>query len=201
MYILIDGMPGTGKTSICKQLAKKTEGVYMKSVISDTKFGNQVKQLRSDGLFYELDLLLLTDLTMDELRVGRFIEKGNLIRDKSFCASLGHHIAQGYASDNPNIEFTLKEGYCYLSELIYQPDIAVHLKIDELQIRNHFKNKTDISEIDKLLLENTDLYQKQDQAISQTMQEIFKERYFDLTCFCGTVDEMADMILEQVNRL
>ena len=56
MYILLEGMPGTGKTTIAKGLAEITGAEYVKSVISDSRFGNSIKKVRSKNINTSLEL-------------------------------------------------------------------------------------------------------------------------------------------------
>ena len=82
MYILLEGMPGTGKTTIAKGLAEITGAEYVKSVISDSRFGNSIKKVRSKNINTSLELFFLSDLLFDELRVRDLLKN---IDDIAFC--------------------------------------------------------------------------------------------------------------------
>ena len=200
MYILLEGMPGTGKTAIAKQLMQMTGASYMKSVISDTKFGNQLRQLRTSGLEKELELLILSDLAMDELRVQRILQNGSLIRDKAFCATLGHLSVHGFVNYTKGLPEILQQGYQQLRNFSCMPDIAVHLSLNEDKIRQHFTDKKDISEIDKFLMEHIDLYRRQDEAVAEAMHTVYGNRFREIECFQGTVAWMAQAILDMIQE-
>lgn len=199
MYIILEGMPGTGKTTLAKVLQKKLNAQYIKSVISDTILGDSLKKIRSLEKD-KFELLLLADLTLDELRVKRKLELGNVVRDKTLAATLGHLKVHGYENQNKEIVESLINGYQQLKELIIQPDIAIYLEIDKEKIFKYIKNKSDITDADKYLLNNFELYQKQGNAVKEYMNEIYKENFITLNCFSGTVNEMVDSILKMVNN-
>lgn len=200
MYIILEGMPGTGKTTLAKALQKKLNAQYIKSVISDTILGDSLKKVRSLNEKDKFELLLLADLTLDELRVKRKLELGNVVRDKALAATLGHLKVHGYENQNKEIVESLINGYQQLKELIIQPDIAIYLEIDKEKIFKNIKNKSDITDADKELLNNFELYQKQGNAIKEYMNEIYKENFITLNCFSGTVNEMVNSILKMVNN-
>lgn len=39
MYLIIEGMPSSGKTSLAKTLANRCQGIYFKSLLPDDGFG------------------------------------------------------------------------------------------------------------------------------------------------------------------
>ncbi|MCC8174637.1 MAG: AAA family ATPase, partial [Odoribacter sp.] len=87
MYIIIEGMPGTGKTTIARGLSNRLNANYMKSVLSDTKFGNALKIVRNKDKSTDLELMILSDLALDELRVTNYLKYGDLVRDKAITAT------------------------------------------------------------------------------------------------------------------
>jgi len=198
MYILLDGMPGTGKTAVAEQLVRMTGASYMKSVLSDTKFGNQLRQLRTSGLEKELELLILSDLAMDELRAQHILQNGSLIRDKAFCATLGHLSVHGFVNYTQGLPEILRQGYQQLQNFSCMPDVAVHLSLNEDKIRQHFEDKKDISEIDAFLLEHMELYRRQDEAVAKAMRATYGNRFQEIECFQGTIAWMAQAILDMI---
>lgn len=200
MYILLEGMPATGKTTIAKELQRKLKAKYIKSVLSDTLFGNSLKNIRDLGEKDKLELLILSDLALDELRVRKALDIGNVVRDKAIAATLGHLKVHNYENKNKKVIESLLIGYHQLKELIVQPNISVYLKPNKKKIFEHLINKKDISNTDKYLLDNFELYERQSAAIEQYMYEIYKENVLSLECFSGTIEEMADQILKKVNE-
>lgn len=200
MYILLEGMPATGKTTIAKELQRRLKAKYIKSVLSDTLFGNSLKNIRILEEKDKLELLILADLALDELRVKKALEIGNVVRDKAITATLGHLKVHNYENRNKKVVESLLIGYQQLRELIVQPNIAVYLKPNKKKIFEHLINKKDISNTDKYLLDNFELYERQSAAIEKYMYEIYKESFLTLECFSGTIEEMADQILKKVNE-
>ena len=200
MYILLEGMPVTGKTTIAKELQKRLQAKYIKSVLSNTLFGNSLRTIRNTEEKDKLELLILSDLALDELRVKKALDIGNVVRDKAITATLGHLKVHNYANKNKEIIESLLIGYQQLKELIVQPNIAVYLKPNKKKIFEHLSDKKDLSNADKYLLDNFELYEKQSAAIEKYMHEIYKENLLVIECFSGTIKEMVDYILEKVRE-
>ena len=200
MYILLEGMPVTGKTTIAKELQKSLQAKYIKSVLSDTLFGNSLKKIRNTKEKDKLELLILSDLALDELRVKKALDIGSVVRDKALTATLGHLKVHNYENRNKKVIESLLIGYQQLKELIVQPNIAVYLKPNKKKIFEHLADKKDISNADKYLLDNFELYEKQSVAIEKYMREIYKENLLVIECFSGTIKEMTDYILKKVRE-
>lgn len=200
MYIVIEGMPGTGKTTIAKELALKLNADYMKSVISDTMFGDTVKLIRKENKKSQLEFLFLSDLALDELRAIKMASSGNVVRDKSLAATLGHIEAHGYENSDEIIQKCLEEGYKLIMKYSQVPDIAVLISADKKRVLSHFKDKEDVSDIDCFLLENYDLYLKQEESIRKQMLKIYNEKFYEIVSFSGSVDEMVEDIIKKVKK-
>ncbi len=200
MYIILEGMPGTGKTTLAQMLTKKLEAKYLKSVISDTVFGNCIKKIRDDKKVIQLENFLLSDLAIDELRVNYWIKKGNVIRDKALTATLGHLSVHGYENKDIDIQNCLDKGYKQIIQYSIIPDIAVLISANKDKVTKHFSQKGDISDIDSYLVKHYDIYLKQEDAIRNYMRKIYQDRFFEIESFSGSVDEMIDMILKKVKQ-
>lgn len=200
MYIILEGMPGTGKTTIANALRERLHAVYMKSVISDTAFGDNMKRIRSENQLRQLELLFLSDLAIDELRVISLLKNGNVVRDKSLAAAIGHLSAHGFENTETVIQKSLMLGYQQIMEYAVEPDLAVHIKADMKKIYEHLPDKDDISDIDIMLLRNLELYKKQESEIEYCMRELYQEKFFSIDSFSGSVGEMRDVILKKAEQ-
>lgn len=198
MYILLEGMPGTGKTTIAKRLSKLTGCKYIKSVISQTDFGNEIRKIRSEKMDKELELLFMADLFLDELKINKLLRKESIVRDKSFNASIGHLQTHGFANKNQNVINAIKSGYEQLKYYATMPELVVHLKYNEIKIRQNLGGKNDLSEIDLELLNDFDIYEKQDEEILKSLYSLYgRKKVMIIECFSGSVDEICQKILKE----
>ena len=200
MYILLEGMPGTGKTTFAKGLAEITGAEYVKSVISDSRFGNSIKKVRSKNINTSLELFFLSDLLFDELRVRDLLKNNNIIRDKSFIGTVAHLNTHGFVNTNKETIDSLKIGYDELKKSSIIPDLVVYLTINENRIKENFYKKKDISEIDKFLLENISLYKKQDDEIKKQLYYEYGNKVIEIECFSEVVNTICENILNEYNR-
>ena len=200
MYILLEGMPGTGKTTIAKCLANITGAKYIKSVISDSRFGNSIKKVRSKNIDMSLELFFLSDLLFDELRVRDLLKNNNIIRDKSFIGTVAHLNTHGFVNKNKETIDSLKIGYDELKKFSIVPDLIVYLTINENKIKENLSKKNDISEIDKLLLENMSLYKKQDYEIKKQLYYQYGDKVIEIECFSETVNTICKNILNEYGK-
>ena len=67
MYILVEGMPGTGKTTIAKRLADMLNAKYVKSIFSNTTYGDSLRVILNTGKTKEIEYLYLVDLLLDPI--------------------------------------------------------------------------------------------------------------------------------------
>ena len=99
MYIIVEGMPGTGKTTITKRLAEKLDAVYVKSIFSNTIYGDSLRCILNSGKTKEVEYLYLVDLLLDELRINKILSSNSVVRDKTYTSSIAHLRAHGYVNE------------------------------------------------------------------------------------------------------
>ena len=99
MYILVEGMPGTGKTTIAKRLAEMLNAEYVKSIFSNTTYGDSLRVILNTGKTKEVEYLYLVDLLLDELRINKVLKETSVVRDKTYTSSIAHLRAHGYVNE------------------------------------------------------------------------------------------------------
>ena len=73
MYLLFEGMPCTGKTTISKRIGQMIGAQYMKSVVSDSIIGEYLKLLRQQDQ-KTLEYFHIVDSLIDELKVRTILD-------------------------------------------------------------------------------------------------------------------------------
>lgn len=125
MYIIVEGMPGTGKTTITKKLAEKLEAVYVKSIFSNTSYGDSLRNILNSGKTVEVEYLYLVDLLLDELRIRKLLSENNVVRDKTYTSSIAHLRAHGYVNEQRDVASAIDTGYAKLAEDSIEPDYEI----------------------------------------------------------------------------
>ncbi len=198
MYIVIEGMPGTGKTTLAKALAKKTNAMYMKSIFSNTDTGSRIRAILNSGLSKEVEPFYIIDLLLDELRLKRNLEYGNVVRDKVYASSLAHLRAHGFINTEECVSSALYNSYLELKALSVEPDRIIYLRPVMEKVREHFYQKGDLSAIDLELIEAQSKYQRQQFELEKELSERFGNKMLNIDSFSGTVDEMVDSIIKDL---
>ena len=191
-------MPGTGKTTLTRVLAEQLSATYIKSLVSNTNYGLSLKKLRSGEYHQELELLYVSDLLLDELRVTEALKHGSVVRDKCYASSLAHLRAHGFDNGTPLVQQTVLEAYKQLAQMALVPDVAVFLVANLNQARKHLYNKNDISAWDKTLTGDETKYRMQAEALEAEFCCRYKNQLVRLDCFSATPNVMCRQILEQV---
>lgn len=193
MYIIFEGMPVTGKTTTAKMLAEKLNAKYLKSVVSNTAYGDLLQNIRERediaDLFYQSDLL------MDELRVLFYLRSGNVVRDKTWVSTLAHLKTHDIKIKDESMIKLLKQGYQQLKKFCAQPDLLVYLLPDYKKINSICKSKKDFSAIDNYLTSNMDIYKRQEIALRENILENFSN-VLQIQSFISDEKEMCDVIIK-----
>ena len=165
-YYIVEGMPGCGKSTIAQELKKELNGVYCKSIVSDSNFGKLLKSMREDTetelteFFYSIDLLL------DELKIQHLISVGKtVIRDKSIISSIAHQAAQGCLIKDPKMKLFWDAMREEMMSNYSFPDAIIVLNFPLEMIIKRFSDKKDYSRWDQRLVENPQLYRQQGNAL------------------------------------
>ncbi len=200
MYIVFEGMPCTGKTTLAKQLAECLNAHYMKSVLSDTLFGNNIKRFRQSSPI-EMDYFYLIDGVIDELRLRDLLKTKSVIRDKCHIASVAHLKVQGYASQAYDVKSSIEMAYEQLSFFSTKPDLIVFFEPNLEQTRKHILDKDDRSQIDIDIIADTSTYIKQSDTIKSILKRTYDSRFLEIQSFSMTVTQLCDVIKTQMQEL
>lgn len=197
MYILLEGMPCTGKTTISKMLSQITKSIYLKSVVSSTKVGECLKELRKSNE-KTLEFFYIIDGMLDELRVKDFLNQGRgIIRDKCFISSIAHILTHGIVNEDQLCKKSIWTAYQYLMLYSSMPDLVVLFEPDIEKIICNLPSKNDLSEIDKLLLSNGQLYMQQHDILHELLNKHFGGKLITIKSFNLSIEETCEYILNE----
>ncbi len=199
MYVIVEGMPGTGKTTISKLLARKLNALYVKSTFSNTDYGSSLRNILNDGKNKESEFFYLIDLLQDELRIQRLLnEQKRIVRDKTFSSSLSHLCAHGFINEDSSVKKAIYDSYILLAENSISPDAVVYIKPDQKKIFNHLMNKKDLSKWDVELSSCKNKYEAQKNELEKIISKEYSDKIIYIDCFSDTVDNMCDSIIKQL---
>lgn len=200
MYIIVEGMPGTGKTTITKRLAEKLNAVYVKSIFSNTAYGDNLRAVLNSGKTKEIEYLYLVDLLLDELRIRKILSANSIVRDKAYTSSIAHLRAHGYANEQWDVAEAIADGYLKLSEDSIEPDYVVYIRTDREIIKQHLLEKSDLSAWDSELTNDLIKHDAQRTELEKEIRARYGNRLIEIDCFSGTADEMCDNIISNIRE-
>lgn len=195
MYIIIEGMPGTGKTTITKRLAEKLNAIYVKSIFSNTTYGDSLRIILNSGKIKEVEYLYLVDLLLDELRINKLLIQNNVVRDKTYTSSIAHLRAHGFINKQADIAMAIDTGYAKLAENSIEPDFVIYIRSNREIIKQHLLDKSDLSAWDNELTNDLHKYDAQRTELEKEIHRKYEDKLIEIECFSGTVDEMCESII------
>jgi len=176
MYVLIEGMPGTGKTTVARKLSSSLDLPYVKSVLSDTDFGWRLRELRDYGDPRLMEALYVGDLALDEIKVARLASVGGLVRDKSYASSVAHIRVHGYENTTPVAQAAVEEGYRAVSAAAVLPDLVIFLTANMEEVLKRLYKKKDVSRWDISLCSNPSDYSRQREELLRELTSRYADR-------------------------
>ena len=189
-------MPVTGKSALAHYLANVTNSQYLKSVISDTEYGKLLKNYTTIAS-KQIEVFFQVDLLLDELRIQKLYDNNNIIRDKSWLSTIAHLKTHGFENNEPLIQNIIECGYELLKEYAIMPDLIVYMKPDYEKIKQMMSHKDDLSTIDRYLIENFDLYKKQNNELWCAINKL-PCKILVMESFTDTIENMSKKIMENV---
>lgn len=200
MYIIVEGMPGTGKTTVSKRLAKKLDAVYVKSIFSDTTYGDRLRNILNSGKTKEVEYLYLVDLLLDELRINKLLAENHVVRDKTYTSSIAHLRAHGFINEQEDVVEAIYTGYKKLTEDSIEPDYVVYIRSDRERIKQHLLDKTDLSAWDNELTNDLNKHDAQRKELEEEIHRRYGDKLIEIDCFSGTVDKMCETIIAMIEE-
>jgi thymidylate kinase len=169
----------------------------MKSVVSDTDYGMQLRKLIRAGDPRSLELLYLSDLALDEVRVRDFTASGGVVRDKTYASSLAHIRAHGMVNGDDLVKTAVTTFFETVARLARKPDVVVFLKASAEVVRGRMKSKTDVSAWDCRLAGDPDAYARQGCELEGEL----RRAYGDRMTVVDTDDKSVEDVCVAVKRI
>lgn len=200
MYIIIEGMPSSGKTTLAKKAAEKYGSVYFKSVLSGDSFGQQLRKVRdtcTDGV--AVDLLHIVDLFRNEIQISKLISEGrSVVRDKCFLSSLAHILSID-EDINGELKNLLRDSFDEIAKNMVVPDAVFLINSDYYDSSLRINGKTDTSQIDNVILGDKIRFETQYNYLKSLAEQYFPNRIFYIDGNISISEEIE--ILENVLKV
>lgn len=177
MYLIIEGMPSSGKTTLARYLSDRYQAEYFKSLLPNDSFGSLVRKIRDEGKNEtEITLMHIIDLYRNELQIRKLLNEGkSVIRDKCFLSSLAHFLS--VSSDlSPDIQQAAEMAYEELYKNMVPPDALVLLNRSLSKSRQMGDCKSDKTAIDRLILEDERRFLTQKSHLVTNSRKYFGNR-------------------------
>ena len=201
MYILFEGMPCTGKTTLAKSLAVIIGGVYHKSVISESELGKYLKVLREVDI-KTLEYFYLIDNAIDELRINDILDStAPLIRDKCFVSSMAHIMTHGFENNKELYSNAIWESYKAILAHSPIPDLVVLMEPDFEKINDYIWEKKDTSTVDQMLISDKQRYLEQHTSLKSLLHDFYGEKVICIKSFSMPIEQLCDHIINEYHRL
>lgn len=153
MYLIIEGMPSSGKTTLAKFLAERYNAEYYKSLLPNDVFGNQIMKIREARKNnVEIDLLHIIDLFRNELHIMKMLSMGRtVVRDKCFLSSYAHCLSE-YEDLDCETQKSIRMAYDEIYSAMARPDAIVLLDRSLEYSKKMCIAKGDLSLLDEHIL-------------------------------------------------
>lgn len=153
-YIILEGMPSSGKTTLAKEIARQSGWQYIKSLPSNrtiVSIEDEFEGISEKDRRQLRNLLFAGDLISDEYRIEKLINEGiSIVRDKSLVSSLAHLYSQ--VDDSENLSIEIRKFIEQLSYKFILPEKVIFLDTTFEEAVFYKNTKEDISIQDNTLL-------------------------------------------------
>lgn len=152
LYIL-DGIDGSGKSSLAKSLAKKFKGVYLSEPDKTSRLGKKIRKMILEEKIDALSELFLFLISRRQIykNIAKFLAKGKIVfLDRSFPSTLAYQL------EAQNLKkFIDEKTYLKIDRLTrfkLNPDLIFILDVDVKTALRRIKRKKTKFEKEKLLV-------------------------------------------------
>ena len=176
MYIIVEGMPSSGKSTLARKLSNYYGMHYFKSLLSTDSYGDLLRSFRDSSNDEELvDLVHLIDLMRNELQITDLLKNGKVVRDKCFISSLAHFEC---VKDKMSLEIQeiILATYEEIFDKMVKPDLVIFINRSLDDCRNLSGSKNDKSAIDSIILDDDSRFNKQRTALFENVSKYFSDR-------------------------
>lgn len=176
-YIVLEGMPGSGKTTLGKEISKNNRWHYFKSLPSNRvliEIEENYKNISQKNNRQLRNLLFAANLIEDEYKIKKIIDDGkNVIRDKSIASSLAHLYTQVEMDESLSVEIRI-----FLENIsleFYKPDLIIFLDTS-FENCSFYKNlQEDLSNLDNLLFSQENKFNLFKEKIQYFLKKHYKK--------------------------
>ena len=152
--VVLEGVTCVGKTTVGKALSDLLKGkwIYDKSILSDNNRGRSIRKLtKEDSNSIISQRLWLLDVILHEYEVRQLLENNNLVRDRSYRSFISFN--KFYDIIPQSEKEILLKSETLLEKISPEPDLIILLTASKEHISSRMETKSDVSEIDRKLLE------------------------------------------------